>query len=208
MMPKSQMHNHWERKSQRDGAHSPWKRESGKDLQLQKISVGEGVEGRTRMRDRQEKDAGLSLIGSTWTQLVQYDHAFLFAFQGHTLGKWKFPGQGSNLSHVCNLHHSSQQCLILNPLSKARDPTHILKDTSQIHFCCTTMGTLWNVFLNGFRQQHKINIFKKMKANFLPQRSFRQLNLKSPWPAEFRFFVAIFIALAKELFLPHFWNRS
>ena len=24
-------------------------------------------------------------------------------------------------SHVCNLHHSSWQCQILNPLSKARD---------------------------------------------------------------------------------------
>ena len=27
------------------------------------------------------------------------------------------------LSHVCDLHHSSEQCQILNPLSKARDRT-------------------------------------------------------------------------------------
>ena len=27
-------------------------------------------------------------------------------------------------SHICNLHHSSRQCQILNPLSKARDQTH------------------------------------------------------------------------------------
>ena len=26
-----------------------------------------------------------------------------------------------DLSHVCDLHHSSQQCQILNPLSEARD---------------------------------------------------------------------------------------
>ena len=26
-----------------------------------------------------------------------------------------------DLSHICSLHHSSQQCQILNPLSKARD---------------------------------------------------------------------------------------
>ena len=26
-----------------------------------------------------------------------------------------------DLSHVCNLHHSSQQCQILNPLSDARN---------------------------------------------------------------------------------------
>ena len=28
-----------------------------------------------------------------------------------------------DLSHVCGLHHSSQQCRILNPLSKAMDQT-------------------------------------------------------------------------------------
>ena len=26
-----------------------------------------------------------------------------------------------DLSHVCNLHHSSEQCQVLNPLRKARD---------------------------------------------------------------------------------------
>ena len=30
------------------------------------------------------------------------------------------------LSCVCDLHHSSQQCQILNPLSKARGQTHNL----------------------------------------------------------------------------------
>ena len=35
-----------------------------------------------------------------------------------------------DLSHACNLHHSSRQLQILNPLSKARDRTHILIDTS------------------------------------------------------------------------------
>ena len=34
-------------------------------------------------------------------------------------------------SHVCSLHHSSQQCLIFNPLSEARD--FILMDPSQGH---------------------------------------------------------------------------
>ena len=37
-------------------------------------------------------------------------------------------------SHVCNLHHSSQQCQILIPLSEARDRTCILMDTSRV--CC------------------------------------------------------------------------
>ena len=36
-------------------------------------------------------------------------------------------------SHVCDLHHSSRQLGILNPLNKARDQTHNLMVPSQIH---------------------------------------------------------------------------
>ena len=35
-------------------------------------------------------------------------------------------------SRICTLHNSSQQRWILNPLSKARDQTPILMDTSQV----------------------------------------------------------------------------
>ena len=35
-------------------------------------------------------------------------------------------------SHVCDLHHSSQQCQILNPLSEARDQTHVFMDVSWV----------------------------------------------------------------------------
>ena len=37
-------------------------------------------------------------------------------------------------SRICNLHHSAHQLRILNPLSKARGRTYVLKDASQIHF--------------------------------------------------------------------------
>ena len=37
-----------------------------------------------------------------------------------------------DLSCVCNLHHSSWQCQILNALSEARDQTCILMDTSSL----------------------------------------------------------------------------
>ena len=39
---------------------------------------------------------------------------------------------------ICNLQHSSRQRRIPDPLSKARDQTQVLVDTSQVHFCCTT----------------------------------------------------------------------
>ena len=45
--------------------------------------------------------------------------------------------------HACNLHHSSQQCQILNQMSEAKDRTRFLTDTSQIRFCCATTGTPW-----------------------------------------------------------------
>ena len=44
-------------------------------------------------------------------------------------------------SHVCSLHHSSQQHQILNPLSEARERTRNLMVPSQIHCRCAMMGT-------------------------------------------------------------------
>ena len=38
-----------------------------------------------------------------------------------------------DLSCICDLHHSSWQHQILNPLRKARHQTYILMDTSQVH---------------------------------------------------------------------------
>ena len=40
-----------------------------------------------------------------------------------------------------DLSRSSWQCWILNPVSGASDQTYILMDTSQISFCCATLGT-------------------------------------------------------------------
>ena len=37
-------------------------------------------------------------------------------------------------SFVYDLHHSSWQCQILNPLIEARDQTGVLVDTSQVHY--------------------------------------------------------------------------
>jgi len=44
-------------------------------------------------------------------------------------------------SRIYNLQHSSWQCWIFNPLSKARDQTLVLMDTSQVRYCWATTGT-------------------------------------------------------------------
>ena len=44
-------------------------------------------------------------------------------------------------SCICDLHHSSRQSRILNPLRKARDRTRNLMVPVQILFCCATRGT-------------------------------------------------------------------
>ena len=46
-----------------------------------------------------------------------------------------------------NLHHSLQQLWILNPVSKARDQTHILMDTSQVLNLLSHSGNSLNLFL-------------------------------------------------------------
>ena len=42
---------------------------------------------------------------------------------------------------VCDVHHSSWQHQIINPLSEARNRTCNLMVPSQIRFCCATTGT-------------------------------------------------------------------
>ena len=39
-----------------------------------------------------------------------------------------------DLSCVCDLHRSSQQCQMRNPLSKARDRTQVFMDTSRVNY--------------------------------------------------------------------------
>ena len=46
-----------------------------------------------------------------------------------------------DLSHIYKPHHSLWECWIPNPLSEARDWTHILLDTIWVHFRWATMGT-------------------------------------------------------------------
>ena len=54
----------------------------------------------------------------------------------------QLPSLHHSHSHMgFDLHHSSWQCRIPHPLSKARDWTHIVMDTTQFHFHCAMMRT-------------------------------------------------------------------
>ena len=71
---------------------------------------------------------------------------FFFSFLGPHLRHTEVPRLGVELklqqpataratldpSRIYHLYHSSQQCWILNPLSRARDETSVLMDTSQV----------------------------------------------------------------------------
>ena len=96
-------------------------------------------------------------------KIAYFFFSFLSLFyQGHPHSIWRFPGRRveselqllayatatatPDLSHIWDLHHSSGQCQILNPLSDARDQTCILMDTSWICFCSATMGIPFSLF--------------------------------------------------------------
>ena len=86
-----------------------------------------------------------------------YFYLFIFGFLGPHLWHMEVPRLGvesklqlpsnitatakPDLSLVWDLHHSSQQRQILNPLSEARDGIHNLIVPSQIRFPWATMGT-------------------------------------------------------------------
>ena len=54
-----------------------------------------------------------------------------------------------DLSCVCDLHHSSRQHQVLNPLIEARDGTHILTDTSLVRYHGATVGTPSTLLFEG-----------------------------------------------------------
>ena len=57
------------------------------------------------------------------------------------LQAYTIPTATPDPSHICDLHHGSQQCWITNPLNKAMDQTRIFMDTSRIRFHFATAGT-------------------------------------------------------------------
>ena len=62
-----------------------------------------------------------------------------------------------DLSFICDLHHSSQQCQILNPLSEARNRTCNLIAPSQICFRCARMGIPVQSFKSNFMEKQSVH---------------------------------------------------
>ena len=63
-----------------------------------------------------------------------------------------------DLNCVFDLNYGSMKCCILNPLSEARDWTHILMDTSQVRYCWATTGTpLMHLSCFYFLHAHPLN---------------------------------------------------
>ena len=59
-----------------------------------------------------------------------------------------------DLSHICDLHHSSQKCQIPKPLSEARiEPSTLV--TSQIRFHFTTTELPLSLFLKKTMEKKK-----------------------------------------------------
>ena len=81
--------------------------------------------------------AFLSVLEKGFSVFLQYIFIFIFSFYGCTHGIWRIPSQGvqselqlpaytkatemQDRSHIYDLHHSSWERQILDPLSKARD---------------------------------------------------------------------------------------
>uniref|UniRef100_A0A8D1NQC2 Neurolysin, mitochondrial n=2 Tax=Sus scrofa TaxID=9823 RepID=A0A8D1NQC2_PIG len=57
------------------------------------------------------------------------------------------------LSYICDLHHSSQQCPILNPVSETRDRTRVLMDTSRFRYPEPQQNSQYYIFVLTLDQQ-------------------------------------------------------
>ena len=69
-------------------------------------------------------------------------------------------------SRICDLHHSSQQCQILNPLNEARDQTWNLMVPSGIPFHCTTTGTPSSYMFLDANCQYRISHYFLSSTSF------------------------------------------
>ena len=110
---------------------------------------------------------------------------FFFCFLGLHAWHMEIPWLGSNQSYRCwptpqplqcwgpsrafDLHLSSRQRQIPDPLSEARDRTRILMDPSWIRFHCATVGTPGEIMsLSAFLQHHFQGSTQEVRKSRVP----------------------------------------
>ena len=98
-----------------------------------------------------------------------------------------------DLSSICNLHQSSQQCQSPDSLREARYQTHILMDTSWICFHCATVGTLHvgilKRFIKKLPERRKMNVEERAKIVIISLWKRRVLAHEHRWKTAFFFFL-------------------
>ena len=109
------------------------------------------------------------------TSLLIHSVSFFFLFRTEPVARGSSQARGHLRAAASGLHHSHSnsgpepplrpayslwQHWILNPLSKARDWTHILTDTSQVRYCWATKGTPRILLLSQLKaRQREIFLF-------------------------------------------------
>ena len=169
---------------------------------------------------------GLTRINCLFTIAVMRDVAVHFFFSFFLLLLfflsffvfWPMPqSQQYHIQAVCNLHLSSWQCRILNPLSEVRDQTHILVDSSWVHYHWATMGTpdisehiFWHMWQESLESIHT------HRSELIGQRictsSILLVNIKLFWQNSCISFLFSLYILAITYYhgtvsLPHFINE-
>ena len=89
------------------------------------------------LRTKQKGTIGIHSFGNKYIEnvLVLFCfYLFVCCFVFLPVGYGSSQGRGLIGAAATSLHHSSAQCWILSPLSKARDQTLILMDPSQVSY--------------------------------------------------------------------------
>ena len=96
---------------------------------------------------RKMKHRGNGALSFFWATLMAYEVPRLGVKSELQLPAHTTATAMLDPSSICNLHHSSWQHWILNPLSRARDWTWVLMDTSWVCYLWATVGTPGTHFL-------------------------------------------------------------
>ena len=102
-------------------------------------------------------------------------------------------------SHVCDIHHSSRQPWILNPLREARDWTHLLLDAGRVSYLWAMTGA--HIYcISDTLPSHADLSFWPISIFFSPNNFFQHFLQSSILATKPRSFVCV----AKYLFPLHF----